>query len=197
MNYLGHCFLTRHKKELIPGNLAGDFYKGDLENYKNVPKHILLGAEIHRYIDSTTDNSPLIQEAAHILQENGLKKISYISTDILIDHYLAQRWSKFTSKNQSKFIKKIYKLTSNEISVLPKEFSPMFKVMVEKDWLNRYRHDDGIDLTFHKLGSRLPFDNNLHETFPIYLKHRKELNKLFKVFLKEIDNSVSKKFSLK
>jgi len=197
MNFLGHCYLTRHHKELIPGNLAGDYFKGDLSKLKKYPKHIIKGVQIHRYIDSNTDNSPLIQEAAHLLQESGIRRISYIATDILLDHYLAKKWRKFTSKNLTKFIQKSYKLTENELTNLPKDFEPLLKQMKKNDWLGKYKTEDGIDLILHKFGHIIPFQNNLHESFVAYKANQKQIDKLFKLFLKEIDKSVTKEFRLK
>jgi acyl carrier protein phosphodiesterase len=196
MNFLGHCFLTRHDKHLIPGNLAGDFFKGDLSAFKQTPKHIIKGVEIHRFIDSYTDQHFAIQECAHILQNNGIKRISYIATDLLLDHCLAKNWKKFTSKNQGKFIKKIYKITDKNLINLPKEFETLFVNMKHKDWLSRYQFIDGIDLTLYKFGMRLPFNNNLHHTLPVYLDHQKQMDKLFKLFLKDIDQTVKKEFNL-
>ncbi|HIP35769.1 MAG TPA: DUF479 domain-containing protein [Crocinitomix sp.] len=196
MNFLGHCFLTRHDKTLLSGNLGGDFFKGDLDLFKETPKHIIKGVEIHRFIDSYTDNHKAVQEAAHILQDNGIKRISYIATDLLIDHYLGKKWKKFTTKNQARFIKKIYKQTDKDIIYFPEEFKTMFIKMKQKDWLNRYQSIDGIDLTLYKFSLKLHFNNNLHDTLPIYLKHQKEMDKLFKQFLKDIDKTVEKTFNL-
>ena len=197
MNFLGHCFLSRNDKQLIPGNLAGDYFKGDLSKFKKTPPQIIKGVEIHRYIDSTTDNSSLIQEAAHLLQESGIRRISYIATDILLDHYLAKKWNKHSSKNLNKFIQKSYRLTDEQLKHLPSDFEPMFTQMKKHDWLSRYKYEEGIDLILHKFSNRIPFQNNLHESFPAYLENKKNINKLFKQFLKDIDKSVTKEFKLK
>ena len=135
MNFLGHCFLTRHDKTLIPGNLGGDFFKGDLSLFEKTPKHIIKGVETHRFIDSFTDNHKAIQKAAHILQDNGIKRISYIATDLLIDHYLGKKWKKFTSKNQARFIKKIYKQTEKDLIYFPDEFEELFLLCLDKGFL--------------------------------------------------------------
>ncbi len=196
MNFLGHCFLTRHNKILIPGNLGGDFFKGDLSLLKKTPQHIIKGVEIHRFIDYFTDHHKAVQKVAHIIQDNGIKRISYIATDLLIDHYLGKKWKKFTSKNQARFIKKIYKQTEKDLIYFPDEFKTLFFKMKQKDWLSRYQSVDGIDLTLYKFGLKLPFNNNLHDTLPIYLKHQKEMDKQFKTFLIDIDKTVKKEFKL-
>tara|TARA_B100000809_G_C14915488_1_gene451454 strand:+ start:104 stop:697 length:594 start_codon:yes stop_codon:yes gene_type:complete len=197
MNFLGHCFLSRNNKHLIPGNLAGDYYKGDLSKFKRTPKNIIKGVEIHRFIDWNTDNSPLIQEAAHLLQESGIRRISYIASDILLDHYLAKKWSNYSTQNLNKFIKKSYDLTDTQLEFLPTEFRPMFKQMKKHNWLSRYKYEEGIDLILHKFSDRIPFQNNLHESFPAYLDNKKKINKVYKQFLKDIDVSVIKEFKLK
>ncbi len=197
MNFLGHCYLTRLNKNLIPGNLAGDYFKGDLKKHSNYPKHIIRGVEIHRYIDHTTDNSPFIQEAAHLLQESGIRRISYIATDILLDHYLAKKWKKHSSRNLNQFIQKAYNLTDKELNNLPHDFKPMFKQMKKQNWMGKYKYDDGIDLILHQFSTVIPFTNNLHESFRAYQENKKEMNKLFKAFLKDIDQDVTKEFKLK
>ena len=197
MNFLGHCFLSRKEKETISGNLAGDFFKGDLSKFKKTPSNIIKGIEIHRYIDSTTDNSPLIQEAAHLLQDNGIKRISFIATDIILDHYLAKKWNKYSSRNLNKFIQKSYHLTDKDIEHFPSEFEKMFTQMKKHDWLSRYKYEEGIDLILHKFSTKIPFQNNLYDAFEAYLFNKKKMDKLFKQFLKEIDKSVTKEFKLK
>ena len=196
MNFLGHCYLTRNNKELMAGNLAGDYYKGDLKKFKKTKKNIIRGVEIHRFIDFNTDNSVYIQEAASLLQDSGIRRISYIATDILLDHYLAKKWKNYSNKNLESFIQKSYKWTENEIDNLPKDFSPLLKAMKKHNWLAKYKYDDGINLILHQFGQKIPFQNNLHESFPAYLENKKSINKLFKAFLSDIDEQVKHKFSL-
>ena len=97
----------------------------------------------------------------------------------------------------NKFIQKSYTLTENELPNLPKDFTPLLKQMKKKDWLGKYKYEDGIDLILHKFGHKIPFQNNLHESFVAYKENEKKIKPLFKAFLKEIDKSVTKEFKLK
>ena len=57
MNYLGHAYIARNNPELIAGNFAGDSYKGYLDNFEHLPKDILNGVKLHRFIDDFTDHN--------------------------------------------------------------------------------------------------------------------------------------------
>ena len=68
--------------------------------------------------------------------------------------------------------------------------------MKKHNWLAKYKFNDGIDLILHQFSHRIPFKNNLHETFPLYLDNKKVINKLFKAFLSDIDEQVKHEFNI-
>ena len=196
MNFLGHCLLTQYNPEYISGNLAGDHFKGDLSQFKEVPKNIIKGVEIHRFIDFFTDSSDQIQAVAKIIQDGGVKRISYIASDIILDHYISQKWNSFSAHPLPNFIKSIYQLTEQDLIFFPDKFHYIFHNMKEKNWLSRYLSQDGIELTLYKFEQVIPFNNNLHDSFAIYLKHQTEIDQYYHSFLNDIMATLNQKFKL-
>lgn len=196
MNFLGHCLITQFNLEYISGNLGGDHFKGDLNLNETLPSNIKKGVEIHRYIDSFTDSSPEIQKVAKIFQNGGVNRISYIASDIILDHYISKNWSKLSPYALSYFIKIIHSETKKDLSYFPERFQFIFGKMVEKKWLSRYVSEDGIELTLLKFEQRIPFINNLHDSFQIYKENQIEIDKLYTVFINSIMKAVNLRFKL-
>lgn len=197
MNYLGHCLLTQHHPEYVSGNLSGDFFKGDLSKHTQTPQRILTGVEIHRFIDMTTDQAAEIKAVAHIFQKEGINRISFIASDILLDHFISKYWSNYSNQNIDEFIQSIYKYTRKDLNQLPIKFHSLFDLMEKNNWLKRYQTEKGIDLTFQNFSQRLPFENQLDQSLSVYLKHQKEIDELYKNFLTEIKPRVSIHFNIK
>lgn len=196
MNFLGHCLITQFNPEYISGNLGGDHFKGDLSLFKELPENIKNGVEIHRFIDSYTDSSPFIQKVAKIFQNEGVKRISYIASDIILDHFISKRWSSLSPIPLNYFISLIHKHTKSDLTFFPEKFQFIFERMVEKEWLSRYASEDGIELTLHKFEQVIPFANNLHTSFQAYKKHQTEIDDLYRQFMNDIMNTVNIKFKL-
>lgn len=192
MNFLGHCFLCQRHPHLIAGNLAGDSFKGHLTNFENLPKHILDGVKLHRFIDDFTDSSKSIIAVAHLFQKNDINKISFIACDILLDHYLAKNWSNYTSQYYLQFIQHIYTTVNKDLEILPRDFKFLYAKMVEYNWLEIYPQEAGIRKILHQYSTRLQFDNDLGKCMDIYLEHKSEIDSHFKTFLSSIIEATDK-----
>lgn len=186
MNFLGHCFLCQRHPHLIAGNLAGDSYKGQLTNFENLPKHILDGVKLHRFIDDYTDTSESIIAVAHLFQKNSIQKITFIASDILLDHYLAKNWTNYSSQFYAQFIKVIYLNVEKDLNLLSNDFKFLYSKMVEYDWLSIYPQEAGIRKVLHQYSSRVQFDNDLDKCMDIYLANKTEIDSHFKTFLADI-----------
>ena len=186
MNFLGHCFVCQQHTHLMAGNLAGDSFKGQLTNFENLPKHILDGITLHRFIDDYTDSSDSIKAVAHLFQENGIQKISFIACDILLDHYLAQNWSNYTSQLYLQFIQHIYSTVNKELGRLPDDFKFLYSKMIDYNWLEIYPQEDGIRKILRQLSNRMQFDHDLDKCMDIYLQHKTVIDSHFKTFLSTI-----------
>jgi len=189
MNFIGHAFLARNNPELIAGNFAGDSYKGHLDKFIELPPNVLKGVKLHRFIDDFTDHSEHILAAGKIIQQEGIHKISFIATDILLDHFLTKNWSNYSELAYPDFINFIYKNTDSEITHLASDFQFMYSKLKEYNWLNYYPTEEGIQETLSQFSKRINFENDLDKCMQVYLNNIKTFDQHFKDFLIEIDKA--------
>ncbi len=195
MNFLGHCYLCQDHMHLITGNLGGDFYKGNLDNFNHLPKHIQQGVKFHRFIDDFTDKSKQIIAVGHLLQKNGIAKVSFIACDILLDHYLAKNWNHYSSIPYSDFIQQIYAEVNRNIEHTETDFRFLFNKLQEHGWFYDYPSIEGISQVLHQYSHRLKFDNHLALCSAVYSNNQKTIDSYFETFLSEI-RIASKQFIL-
>ncbi|MBD3637265.1 MAG: DUF479 domain-containing protein [Crocinitomicaceae bacterium] len=188
MNFLGHAYIARNHPELIAGNFAGDSYKGNLDNF-DLPKNIIDGIRLHRYIDDFTDHSDLILKAGHIFRLQGIQKIVYIGTDIIMDHYLAREWNVYSSKDYDLFVQRVYQHTDKYLEHLAPEFQGLYTSLKKYKWLYDYPTESGIRKILTQFSQRLRFDNELIRCMDVYLENQVELDHIFSTFLIEIKHA--------
>ena len=191
MNFLGHAYIARNNPQLIAGNFAGDSYKGSLQKFEHLPKQILDGVKLHRYIDNYTDSSPHILAAGQILKDQGIKKIAFIATDIILDHYLAKNWNTYSNVGYEEFIDIIYANTDPHLDYLTEEFKFLYYRLKKYDWLNDYSSEAGIRGILHQFSVRIGFANDLDDCMNIYLKNAAVFDDHFARFLKDIESDSS------
>jgi acyl carrier protein phosphodiesterase len=185
LNFLGHAYIARNNPQLIAGNFAGDSYKGNLDNL-DLPEHIVKGIKLHRYIDDFTDHSEKILSAGHLFQEEGIRRISFIATDIIMDHFLAREWVNFSSKDYDQFIDKVYHYTDEYIELLDPEFQGLYKNLKLFGWFFDYPSVGGIRKILSQFSNRIPFENELVRCLDIYIEKQAEFDQLFASFLIDI-----------
>ena len=96
-------------KQVMVGNLMGDFVKGNRFEY--LPQQIIDGIYLHRKIDRFTDQHEQVKGLkAHLSPER--RKFSGIITDIVFDHLLALNWRKFSDLELTEFAQKQLSLIS-------------------------------------------------------------------------------------
>lgn len=187
MNFLGHAYLARNNPTLIGGNFAGDFFKGNLNNF-NLSPEILKGVELHRKIDSLTDANLSIKKAGKILQNFGVTKVAFIATDILVDYYLSSNWTLFHESKYEAFLEFVYHHTDAQLSLLPDEFGWLYNRLKKQQWMHQYNTLDGIQNIMKQFSHRIPFENDLQKSFIIYRDEAyAEMNQHFHQFILDID----------
>ena len=187
MNFIGHAYIARNSPELIPGNFAGDSYKGNLKKFHFLPLHIQQGIALHRFIDNYTDTSLLIKSVGKMFQSHGVTKVAYIATDILLDHYITKNWNQFSSKSYVDFISLIYKYTDKNLVYLEEEFCFLYAKLKEQKWLHQYPSQEGIELILWQFSKRLGFSNDLLKCMEIYRNNIEEIDRIFGEFMREIN----------
>ncbi len=189
MNFLGHAYIARNHPQLIAGNFAGDSYKGKIENFKHLPQNLFYGIQLHRFIDDFTDNSEYIIDVCRIFQNEGVQKVGFIASDILLDHHLSRRWSSYSSKNYEEFVDEIYAQTEPWLDQLHPEFQWLYTRLKQYGWLFDYQTIEGIEKIMRQFSKRIGFENDLIKTVYIYQINREEIDELYGKFLSSIDES--------
>lgn len=192
MNFVGHAYIAKNNPELIAGNFAGDSYKGHLSKFSFLPQHILNGIKLHRFIDDFTDSSELIKAIGKIFQTNDIRKVTYIGTDILLDHYITKNWSLYSDVPFERFVQNVYSETDKNLIYLEEEFCFMYKMLKAEKWLFQYATEEGIDLILWQFSRRIGFKNDLTKCMSVYLQNNTEIDQLFGEFMRSIvENSVT------
>lgn len=189
MNFLGHAYISRDHPHLIPGNFAGDSYKGRIEKFAHLPKDVVDGVRLHRFIDDFTDTSPNIIKVGRIFQDGGVQKVGFIASDILLDHYLSREWSHYSQRAYSDFVHFVYTETDQQLQELHSEFQWMYGLLKKYGWLFDYPTIPGISKILSQFSKRIGFENDLLLTVDIYQNRQNDIDSLFHDFLEEINEA--------
>ena len=103
MNFLAHLHIADHCDSSKLGNLLGDFVKGDPN--KQYQPSIAHGVMLHRFVDSYTDQHPLMSDAKSLF-DGSARRFAPIALDVFWDHCLASRWEEFHSESLRQFCHK-------------------------------------------------------------------------------------------
>ena len=95
MNFLAHLHCSPNHKSIRFFNFTGDGFRGNAWKEKANPE-IVLGVELHRFIDHFTDEHHASKEVkSHLRLVAG--KTAPIALDLLGDYFLHKHWSKMAS----------------------------------------------------------------------------------------------------
>lgn len=177
-------------------NLYGDFVKG--KDYSYLPEIIQSGVLLHRQIDDFIDNHEAIKQLRLKLYKD-LPKIAGIAIDLYMDHCLAKNWDRYYSKNLSDFLATFFNYalkTKNHFFInpdfqYPSDFINLLSTIEQQEWIQNYKHHEGLSFACNGLSRRLSFSNNLHEAPKFYKKNEQLINHVFFIFI----NDAIKKFN--
>ncbi len=190
MNYLAHAYLSFDQDEVLVGNFIGDFVKGKMMG--TFPQGVQNGIKLHREIDTFTDTHPLVRAGQSYLRPK-FGHYSTVITDIFFDYYLANNWSKFSTIPLEEFIQNTFlKLRKYQV-LFPERFANMFQLMVEDNWLLKYREIDGIRQTFSGMSRRTRFESKMEVAHLSLLEKEKEFQLIFFAFFEDLETFARQK----
>lgn len=185
MNYLGHSFLSFGNRELLVGNIIGDYVKGtrDIAHY---PPDIQKGIRLHRQIDEFTDKHAAGTLAKHIFRPDyGLYAGAIV--DVLWDHFLANDPRFFsTEKDLEDFSLETYRHIGAYEALLPDKFRPAFASMQEHNWLYHYRTVRGVENALKGLSRRARYLGDTTRAYQLFLQYFYELNQRYFEFVDDV-----------
>lgn len=151
MNFLAHLFLSYSNEPVLVGNFLTDFL--NKKEAAALPEHLQAGVQLHRLIDSFTDQHPGVQEAVRAIQPFH-RKYAPVVIDVFYDYFLIQHWSQFTDEPFPAFRQRVYRVLETYLEDIPARLQPQVQSMIAGDWLQSYGVTSGILYAIERLSQR-------------------------------------------
>lgn len=180
MNYLAHFYLSGNDTGLLLGNFIADSVKG--KKYLELPQEIQRGVLMHRFIDSYTDNHPVVLRSKLRLRPE-FHHYAPVIADVFYDHFLAAEWRNYFHVTIEIYAKAIYKLLDDNQRYIPDRSKFTLKFMKQDDWLSGYATLEGIHEALVGMSRRTPFESGMeHASLSLrrdYSEYKKEFLEFF------------------
>lgn len=185
MNFLAHAYLSFGDPEILTGNMIGDHVKGKLA-LDNYPERIRRGIELHRKIDSFTDEHPASKRAKLWFRQDYHLYAGAI-VDSLYDHFLANDPKHFPSEKQLlQFSRDTYKRLASQSAHFPIGFATLFPYMQEHNWLYNYRTLQGINRSLNGLHRRAKHMPPVEKAYETFVGHYYQLAQCYYEFMDDV-----------
>lgn len=170
----------------------GDHVKGKIK--KQYPEFIQKGLRLHRLIDSFTDSHPIVRSHCEIMEPTvGL--LSGVAMDMLYDYVLAKNWSSYSNVSLDEFAANTYSEILNFTTYFPEKFEFMFRYMRRDNWLVAYGQEKGMLRALNGLSKRIRFENNLADSWSVFIANEEQITREFELFIYDIKNEIRQEFS--
>ena len=157
MNFLAHIHLSGQDKDLRFGNFIADGIRG--KEIHNFPKNVQAGINLHRAIDTFTDQHPTFRAHCKLLSpEHG--HYARVIMDVVYDHLLAQHWNNFHDQPLTEFAQNFYRETELRKETIPQKMQRLFQLMQKQDWLVEYSRVEGLERILFHMSKRTSFPSN-------------------------------------
>ncbi len=183
MNYLAHAYLSFHQPELLVGNMISDYVKGK-KKFDYSPG-IQKGMELHRAIDTFTDDHAVTKEAKDIFRPH-YRLYAGAFIDVVYDHYLATDTSIFSNDSLETFAADTYLMLEPFTAVFPERFSRMFPYMKTQNWLYNYSNRWGIENSLHGVVRRATYLTESATAFRLFEENYDRLQQHYQQFFPEL-----------
>lgn len=176
MNYLAHSYLSCGDEDLLLGNLITDMIrKKDEIAYSPA---IQVGIDLHRKIDTYTDQHPIVLDSLHLIYPTQ-GKYAPVVLDILWDYFLSINWKNFSGEELVDFTQNTYTILEKNYGQLQEKIVARFESMISHNFLLSCSTEAALKSTFTHLHKRTKFKANFDKVDEILEAHHDELNESF------------------
>ena len=183
MNYLAHAYLSFHQPEILVGNMISDYVKGK-KKFDYSPG-IQQGMNLHRAIDTFTDDHAVTKEAKEIFRPH-YRLYAGAFIDVVYDHYLATDPSIFNDASLQEFATTTYQHLEPYSAVFPERFAGMFPYMKTQNWLYNYQERWGIEKSLHGVVRRATYLTESATAFRLFEENYDRLQNYYQQFFPEL-----------
>lgn len=182
MNFLAHFHLSHDSPDLIVGNFVADFIKGS--KFEGISPGVVKGIQLHRFIDSFTDQHPSFLKSKKLLYE--YRHYSGVILDVFYDFLLANQWTQYSNQSLLEFSSAIYQILDSRRAELNDEAKFALDHMIEHDWLQNYATQEGINSSLTGLAERTSFESGMEHAVKVLIEKENEFEADFKLFYPEL-----------
>jgi len=190
MNFLAHIYLSGNNELLTIGNFTADGIRGN--KFNNYPLVMQAGIQLHREIDTYTDQHPIFRKSTKRLHK-GYSHYSGVIVDIFYDHFLAKNWHIYSDIPLEIYISNFYSSLKKHIDILPPRFKTMTPVMIEGNWLLSYASIEGIQLVLNGMNRRTKGKSKMNGATKELKEHYTEFEHDFTLFFEDLIKFSTKK----
>lgn len=157
MNFLAHSLIAdlapaRSHPDLVAGGFLGDFVKGPVP--EDLPPALAAGIRLHRRIDAYSNGQPGIRTSCARFPDE-LRRFAPVFVDVIADHLLARRWSRFCDVPLAAFTAGVYRAIEQHAELLPEHGRRFFDYMAAEDLLAGYADADVMLRSLRSVTRRL------------------------------------------
>jgi acyl carrier protein phosphodiesterase len=189
MNFLAHLFLSCEREPLMVGNFLADFVRN--RDVLQLPSPIIEGIQLHRRIDTYTDNHPIVRQGVRRLYPYH-SKYAPVIIDVYYDYFLSKNWALYQDEPITVFTNQVYEVLLKHIDIMPAFLQGRLERMVDDNWLMTYSHYEGIQNTFRRMKNRVSKPALLRDAVLTMQEQEKALDAEFKTFFPDVMNYVRK-----
>jgi acyl carrier protein phosphodiesterase len=193
MNFLAHIYLSGNNDLVKIGNFVGDWIKGN--DYKQYPEDIQKGILMHRYIDSYTDNHPVIKKSKFRLNEK-YHKYSGIIIDIFYDHFLAKSWKNYSNVSLDDFIGNLNKSLLVYMHYFSKDIQDFIPRFMKYKWIESYATLNGIEKVLEGMSKHTSLPDKTVDAIDILKLHYESFLNEFCEYFPQLIDQVESKFGV-
>ncbi len=193
MNFLAHAALSYDDPYISLGNTTADLLRNN--EVPLLPMPVQKGVQLHRHIDTFTDENELTRTAIGLIRDTQ-GKYAPVVTDLFWDLFLAKHWDSFIDIPLDQLISKTYTLLRNEMNVFPDRVQKKIHFLLERDFLTMYTNVKDMQIIMERIQERARFDAGFLVAMQEFEDHNPALEALFLRFFpslqKEVRNWLSK-----
>ena len=193
MNYLAHLYLSGESDEIKLGNFIGDFVKGN--KYQHYPEMVSYGIQLHRSIDSFTDNHPDVKECIQLLKP-GSGRFSGVVMDIFFDHFLAANWKDYSTVTLRQFAKQAHSVFISNFMMLPLRVKQFLPFLIQHRRLESYAKKENLFHVLEIMSNRTSLPANSEWAMTMLYQEYDQFERLFRSFFAELMEYVEREFTV-
>ncbi len=193
MNYLAHIYLSGESDEIILGNFIGDFVKGN--KFRKYPEQVALGIQLHRSIDSFTDQHIDVKEFSQILKP-GYGRYSGIVADIFMDHFLAANWHHYSTDTLRQCAKHAHAIFLSNFLMLPLRVKQILPFLIQHKRFESYAKRENLFQILEIMSHRTSLPSNSEWAIQILNQEYDQFEQLFHSFFAEMIEHVKTEYGI-